>query len=450
MRLPTRLLAILLSLAASVALVALLAYESHTFPQIESDFHTYYQAAAAVRHGGDPYASVMSWITHYSGGKLYADYYVYAPFFALLLVPFTFVPFSMAVVVWGLCNILFLAGTVACTVRAAGRRAPVWALLALTIAMSFLGPVRMELQWGQADILLAFLVSASFLSIRARRPVVGGLLLALAAIVKPPVLALLLFYLWKRERRAVVTAALGAVVLISIPVVILGGKVLHDQLAVWSFWSSRYTPFIDNVSVKGVLARLLTHNPNGPGLVDSPGLASLLWIGIAVLCGVIALTMIGRRTVAATPASSVEFSLTLCTILIVSPLTEWIYLTLLAIPLLLCALAILPVTTPSRLPATARFTGFALLCVYGLLCAPLNHVEYHAWPGIATGGIHGAIFTLVAAIYLYPLVAMYGLCLAALQRDTAPKRIARLRLTSLSHIIRRAARPAGASPTYPP
>lgn len=419
----------LVSLGALIVLAALLLYEVRaSFRAVNLDISTYLGAASAVRHGSDPFAPVMAWITHYSGGQFQANYYVYAPFFAMLLIPLTFLPLHAAISLWAVANLLFLMGMVACSIRVAGRRTPLWALLLLTVGVSLLSPVRMELQWGQADIMLAFLVSACFLAARANLPVMSGVLLALAGIVKPPLLALVLLFLWKRQWRLAASAALGTAIFFFAPFAIVGGKALHEQTAIWGFWSSHYSPFIDNVSPKGVLARLLTDNPNGPGLVNNPTLATSLWIALVVVLGCVALATTSRRAGGEAHLSAIEFSLALCTVLLISPLTEWIYLTLLAIPLLLCASVLVPVNAVSDARVNAANgrpisgqtwvspLGLALLCVYGALCLPLNQIEYHAWPGIAHGGIHGALSVLVAAVYLYPLLIVYGLSLLILKK----------------------------------
>jgi len=54
----------------------------------DSDFYSYYNAALALRHGANPFAPVASWMrTYVPGSELRASYYVYAPSFALLIVP---------------------------------------------------------------------------------------------------------------------------------------------------------------------------------------------------------------------------------------------------------------------------------------------------------------------------------------------------------------------------
>ena len=73
-----------------------------------SDFYTYYQAALAVRSGANPFAPVIAWIHGYApGDSLLPVYYVYAPVFALALVPLTLVPVETANLTWGLLNTAF-------------------------------------------------------------------------------------------------------------------------------------------------------------------------------------------------------------------------------------------------------------------------------------------------------------------------------------------------------
>lgn len=405
---------ILVSLGAVSALIIVLINAMLSFQLSSTDFATYMQAALTVRHGGDPFGPVMSWITHYTGGELRADYYVYTPAFAGLLIPFTFLPLRLALTVWGVCNLMFLIGAVWCSVRATGRYPRIWQVLVFAAVCGLLKPVRAELQWGQADILLTFLVSASFLAARSNRPGVGGVLLALAAITKPPILALLLFYCWKRQWRLTIVAVVGFLVLLVTPCILLGAAVWREQLEIWQFWSRSYTPFIDNIAPRGVLMRLLSRTPYGPGIVDSPVLATILWISVLGLVGALAVRFIGRQDLREDQRAPAEFSLAICILCLISPLTEWIYLTLLVIPLVIWTTMFLSVR-----PQKLWQCGLAAsLAIYVVLCLPLARLEGRAWSGMMAGGIQQAFYVFYGAAFLYPLLGAYLLAMFVVAKQS--------------------------------
>jgi hypothetical protein len=88
----------------------------------------------------------LSWSTHYSGGELRADYYIYTPAFAGLLIPITYSSLQMALMVWGVCNLAFLIGAVWCTVPAIGRFSRIRQELVFATAYGL--PSRLLSVWG--------------------------------------------------------------------------------------------------------------------------------------------------------------------------------------------------------------------------------------------------------------------------------------------------------------
>src|SRR5712692_8457824 len=56
------------------------------------DFAHTYRAARALRDGINLYAPALAWVETYAPGKPLTDQYFYAPTFALLMTPLTFLP----------------------------------------------------------------------------------------------------------------------------------------------------------------------------------------------------------------------------------------------------------------------------------------------------------------------------------------------------------------------
>ena len=149
---------------------------------------------------------------------------MYAPFFALLIVPFTVVPWEISHQIWGLVNVVFLVGAIYALLRSMGERPSVLAMLVLTTAASLIGVVRLEFYWGQADILVLFLLCAALWARQAGHPVLAGILLAIACVTKPPMLLFAAYLLWKREYRFVATTVVGFLAFLLVPFLFLGGR----------------------------------------------------------------------------------------------------------------------------------------------------------------------------------------------------------------------------------
>lgn len=374
-----------------------------------SDFHSYYIAALAVRHGADPFTPAVTWIASYKPGVPFvASYYVYTPFFALLIVPFTWLSYPTAFVVWGLCNLAFLVGSVYACLRAAGI-APTWLrVLALSAAASLLMSIRFEFQWGQADLLVLFCVSAAFWACQERRPILAGVLLAVACVTKPPLLVLVPFLLWKREIRFAIAASVSFLALLLAPFLLIGGQALRDQFTIWQFWSNQYVSFIDNQAPKGVLARLFTVNPNVHPLFVAPILVTLGWLMVVAVVAMLTAAVVRPEPLRRDIPSLLEVGLVLTALLLISPLTEYIYLTLLVLPLLMLYVLLEHADWRGSRPQwRAVFIG--LLAVWLLLVLPIQHIEYFFWPHMSTPSPIAALYVLLGTPHLYVLAALFAL-----------------------------------------
>lgn len=166
------------------------------------DFRGYYAAATLVRRGGNPYdyaelAPVLEEITGFVGNNPY----YYPPWFCLLFVPLTFLPFQAARAVWLLVNlILFYVSLEQLRQALDWRPGPWhrWAAYSVSTLMFAAYCLRSE----QAGILLFLGLSLALNAIRQDRPVVAGLGLTIA-LTKPQVtgLTVLLLGLWLLVRR---------------------------------------------------------------------------------------------------------------------------------------------------------------------------------------------------------------------------------------------------------
>lgn len=438
----------LLACAACLAILAGVLYkELHVSDYFlrHSDFYSYYQAALDVRNQTNPLAPVAGWIHGYHSGQAFvASYFVYTPFFALLLIPFTVLPFAAAFALWGMCNIVFLFGAIHSVQRSAGLRFTTVSTLALTTIAALLPPVRFELTWGQADIFILFMLSTAVWSRLRNHPIVGGVLLAVACVTKPQLLLVVVFLLWKRELKFAGAALVAFPVLLLAPFLWLGGQTLADQLAVWQFWSNIYVPFIDNMAPKGVLARLFTVNPSAHALVMAPALVTLGWIVIIAGVGIVTLAAISSQPLHCDTTSLLELGLVVSALLLISPLTEYIYLTLLLFAMIGIYILLRQVNWRS---APYRRITIALAAVTAIICLPLQRIEYFFWPHMYVQSALSGVYILLGAPYLYVLAAYFVLHLFALRLASGrnPWTIMRAWAGQLASLARRDLRTGGAA-----
>jgi hypothetical protein len=409
-------------LLVTVVCLGLVAYLSYRqiraqMPMKEAiDFFSYYKAALALRHGANPYTPGVITIGRYvPGGPLPAGVYVYAPIFAMLLIPLTFLPLQAALALWDACLLAFLFVAIVMVARAVGVRWPLPGVVFLGTAAAFLSPIRDELYMGQADLVLLCLVCVACWALMQRRTASGGLALAAACIIKPPLLLLVAFLVWKREGKTALVAGAAYLGLLLAPFLWLGGQALHDMFALWGFWSNQMVSFENNVAPKAVLARLFTVNSFVTPLVMAPWLMTAIWLIIVAAILLLMMAVMPRRPLRRDARSLLEIGIVITAMLLISPLTEYIHLTVLVLPLLiLLAVARQGEGAPQLRRRALR--GGAIIWL--LLCLPLQHVTWSLTGYVRYHPVSSPVVTILyavcASIYLPALVGLFMLQIHAL------------------------------------
>jgi hypothetical protein len=373
----------------------------------QNDFHTYFISALAVRHHADPLAPAAAWIrTYHPGNVLIPNYYVYSPLLAILLIPLTFLPYTTALIVWDICNIVFLLLVVFALFRIAEDHPSLMQVLLVTALASIVGTVRLEIYWGQADIFVLCLVCGAFWLRLEQRSRLAGVALALACIIKPPLLIFAAILLWKREFAFLASTVVAGVVLLFVPFLWLGEHALGNMVAVWRFWSASWTPYIDNQSPKGVLARLFTINPYVQPVIQAPILVTILWLAIALVVAVILFAFISPSNLETGLTSLLEMGITIAALLLISPLSESIYMALLIVPMIA---TLLWLRTHAWSSSQYRHAAVLWGALWLVLCLPLDRVKGAALPHLSGGSSLRVLFVLAAAPFLYCAIASFAL-----------------------------------------
>lgn len=393
-----------------------------------TDFQSFYTAALNVRHALDPYQQAVVWVKTYSptgNGTLFATKsYVYPPFFALLLAPLTFLSMAKALAIWDVFNLLFIIGAIYAGFRIAGKRPTMLSVLALATIFSLTAPVRKEWYLGQTDIFLLCLICFAFWARQTNRRVLAGVLLALACVTKPTFIVLVVFLLWKREYKfAVVTMATFLGLLIA-PFLWLGGQTWRDQLTVWRFWSNQYVAYAQNISPKGVLTRLFTVNPVVRPITAAPIVVTALWALIVLAILLLTVAIVSPAPLRWDTRSLLELGVVISALFLMSPLSEWPYLLLLAIPLLACY-CWLSEGNWARPPARLVLLGAVVVTV--LLLQPLTTIQYFFLKHLNGSSPMADVYVVLAPAYLYGLILAFALQFHLMSRITGRSTLSAVR-----------------------
>jgi alpha-1,2-mannosyltransferase len=153
---------------------------------------------------------------------------------------------------------------------------PPWAA-ALTVLLS-LKPIVDDLNHGNVNLFILFLVMACLTAFRSRRDLLAGLLLALAISCKVTPALFVPYFVWKRQWRLLIGCALGMVLFFYpglVPTLRLGWE--HNQQQLFSWYEGMVKPFVIdgkvtsehiNQSLPGLVFRLLTDSPSFVTWVD--------------------------------------------------------------------------------------------------------------------------------------------------------------------------------------
>jgi hypothetical protein len=151
-----------------------------------------------------------------------------------------------------------------------GRPFPAWAQVA-TVLLS-LRPIMSDLQHGNINLFVLFLVAAALVTFVRGRDFLSGILLGLAVACKVTPALFLPYFLWKRAWLTVAGAAAGLLLFLwpgLVPDFLLGHD--YNQRLVVSWYRDMVHPFValgqvtsehNNQSLPGLVARLATHSPS--------------------------------------------------------------------------------------------------------------------------------------------------------------------------------------------
>jgi hypothetical protein len=192
------------------------------------DFGSYIRASLAVRSGNTPY-------TVDEHGPL--GVYPYAPAYAYLLIPLTYLDYIWACRLWTVFNWLATAGSFWLALRLVFNQEELTKdghIAVLIVAIPLAGYIWANLRVGQVAMFMVLACLAWQYCQRRGRPLFGGILLAAACALKLAPLLLTPYLFVQRDRRGMAGLGLGTIGLFILPAFWIGlaGSVqMHEEWA---------------------------------------------------------------------------------------------------------------------------------------------------------------------------------------------------------------------------
>ena len=359
------------------------------------DFATLWTAARDFSLGGSLYRPAEVAANHFGA------VFKVPPFYGMLLLPLARIPMRTALALDRVLDVaLYLACAVVLVSWLRPRLGTCGALAAVAVVLGLMQPAFDSIAYGQIDVLLLLSMTLAFVALRAGRPALVGLTVALATLLKLFPLVLVLFLAARREWRAVAWTAGGLVALDALAVAVMGW---HEHVV----YATQVLPFIgggtgwvENQTVNGFLCRLLA-GARLPAPVHERMIDLLTWAGFALVAGVSTLVA-SRRAERGSSAAALSFGVFLVVMVLVVP-TAWIhYETVTILTFLLLA------WSAAERPLSAGL-AFAVSLAFGLIAYGNQWTFYDGSP-------RPGLTALWLSRELYGLVLLWVAALRAAQR----------------------------------
>jgi hypothetical protein len=286
-------------------------------------------------------------------------------------------------------------------------------------------PTQIDLSLVQLDILVLFLLLATYLLYRRGREHGAGLALAFAIAIKPTAGAVLLFFGWKRCWRILVIAGVTVALLMAVGFCMVGWAWLPDYLEIIRLWSSGPVLALPhNQSVRGFGLRAFTSNIYSQPLYTVPWLAEAIpvVVGLLAICGWVA--SISRSNNREGLTNGLEYGLTLTTVMLLSPYVGDLHFVWVLMPLSALLLAL---TDDLRGMKTLVPLAIGFLLALYLGYPAVQDKTYAGFEALLyRGELVERSMVLCSGAYLYGLIAL-DICLVIYlyvrritKRGTAP------------------------------
>ena len=296
-----------------IILVFLVQTYGKAYREYGYDFSSYLLSAKALVHGQNPYLTETVFP------------YIYPLFLAFVLIPFTFIPYWLAVLGWFALNAFCLGATAVLTVSLARERLnTAWGRNLLvplaTLFIAFVSVIQNNFLNGQVNFVVIFLCLLFLKKYLAGKWIAASFFLAMAISVKLVPLVLLFFLLLRGDFKSILLTFAFTILCCLLPVVFLGNQLFflyHDYLTSFVFGAFQ-----------------ATHSPGEGKIYFSfhefcirlvPGLDQNLWwrvVSLSAVIGPFACLDLWSRQKKAKGLETWVLSFYLLVILLITPVSE--------------------------------------------------------------------------------------------------------------------------------
>ena len=189
-----------------------------TYFNMNIDFSVYYLWANHIKAGYPFLLNVQN--------AIHPSFY-YPPFWGLLMMPFTYLPYNTAKTIWYGINLVQL-GILGWIFRQWFRESPndtkYWYRWGFVILACSFTPLIESLRHGQANLLILFLLCLCLWFHEKKSPVTAGIFLGFAIMIKILPLVFIAYWFWKKQWKLMGSALISSLLLGVISILSLGWK----------------------------------------------------------------------------------------------------------------------------------------------------------------------------------------------------------------------------------
>jgi hypothetical protein len=305
------------------------------------DFAGYLIASRLFIEGGSAYGASVEAYKNIAAELRLGDFgfpFLYPPFTAVLVAPFTFMPPRIAAWLWGLAS--GTATIVSVELLLGDRRFRPSYFLVWIVVLLFV-PILSNIYTGQVSGFLLLLVASAWRAYDSDKPFLAGFLVSLAALMKVSPGILFLYFLWRRNWWACFGFTIGLAALAALTLPIVGARGWLEYVSVGlpsaSALDLSYPP---NTTINGALLRLLTENDWTRPLIVWPKLVRPLWIGLVFVVVAVTIWACGYPRRRLTTRARIELPMIFASLHLIAPFTWYHQLTLSALPIMVIGLKI--------------------------------------------------------------------------------------------------------------
>lgn len=333
--------------------------------------------------------------------EVIVDINAHPPTSILMTVPFAWLSYPDAVLVWNLISLAAMIASGWIVVHTLGIQAPAWSIFPVITLLLLCNPLKQQIYLAQFNLILLLMIVGIWLFERGESFGCAGLLLGAATAIKIFPGFLFVYFILRRQWKIVGCGFLTLIALTAITASIMGidtyRKYFQDVLPRVERCQSGWT----NASLNGWWKKLFdpaTIEEKVEPLWRSPLLVRAGWLLSSI--AVVAILTLAIRQARSRFDDDRTFGLAITAMLLVSPIAWDHYFLLLFLPLVLLVV---------DMPASTIFRAFFVLDIAILWLDPENLYDWFIVGGHQKGVSTPWLTLAVVSIPCYALVGLYML-----------------------------------------